>query len=308
MIIPNLKINRQDFGDERDIHINGRVVPGIEVRGSLRSDEWMLYEPIVTEGTIKDKKYYFITRILPNYWEYLKDNALGAVVFNIRGYNEIIPDWASTNEKFAGIPAKYLKDLSDRNIQHLFQSEEAWEEEFQEEIEDADPEEDAEWIANRRKEFFGDLYNLTTEDPDSYVYLDLYEHSGQVWSCHGCGPQCRWDTTPAAAVLLLDEYWTKIRKEDPDRFWKVFHWYMKRLGGSQRTVVSGVVCIDADTYERVKKEDFECVYTLDTLFEELDEGDEPLEEVSAMLYDLTGAKDLKVVQDVEFKERHALII
>lgn len=308
MIIPNLEIKQQKFRGDRDIYINGRIVPGIEVRGSLKADEWMLYEPIVVEGTIKDKKYYFITRILPNYWEYLADNALGVVVFNIRGYKEIIPDWASSNEKFAGIPSKYLKDLSDHEIQHLFQSEEAWEEEFQEEIEDADPEEDAEWIANRREEFFDDMYNITKADPDSYVFLDLYEHSGQVWSCHGCGPQCRWDTTPIAAVLLLDEHWIKVRKEDPDRFWKAFRWYMKRLGGSQRTAVTGVKCVDADTYEQVENEEFECTYMLDTLFEELDEGDEPLEEVSAMVYDITCAKDLKAVQDVEFKERNAIVI
>lgn len=41
-------------------------------------------------------------------------------------------------------------------------------------------------------------------NPD-LVWLDLYEHSGQVWSIHGKGCSCQWDTSTGAGVWIPDE-------------------------------------------------------------------------------------------------------
>lgn len=306
-MIPNLEFNKQEFSDERNIYINDRLVPDVTVRGSLRRDEWMLWEPTVLEGTKNGKKYYFITRAVPNYYDELSEGALGVVVFNLRGYNTIIPAWADRNTKFAGIPLHMLKDLDNDDIRHLFRSEEAWEEEFQETIEDCDPEEDAEYIAQQRDDFFASAYNLHKQDPDSYVLLDLYEHSGQVWSAHGCGTQCRWDTTHAAAVLLLDEYRTKQYKENPDKFWESFHWYMRRMGGAERTMFRETVCIDADTYEVVEDEMLDYCYIIDALFMDVDD-DRNKQEISDALEELTEASDLRVVDNVQFKPRETTIV
>lgn len=306
-MIPNLEFKKQEFGDERNIYINDRLVPGVTVRGSLRHDEWMLWEPTVLEGTKNGKKYYFITRAVPNYYDELSEGALGAVVFNIMGYNTIIPDWADSDTKFAGIPLQALKDLDAVDIRHMFQSEEDWEDAFQELIEDCDPEEDAEYIANQRADFFSSVENLHKQDPDSYVFLDLYEHSGQVWRAHGCGRQCRWDTTSAAAVLLLDKYSTKLYKEDPDKFWKVFDWYMRRMGGAERTMFMEAVCIDADTYEIVEDEMLDYCYNIDALFMDVDD-ERNKQEISDALKDITGASDLRMAENVKFKEREVICL
>lgn len=34
--------------------------------------------------------------------------------------------------------------------------------------------------------------------------LDLYSHSGDSWSYHGCGMQCRWDTSSYAGILYFE--------------------------------------------------------------------------------------------------------
>lgn len=35
-------------------------------------------------------------------------------------------------------------------------------------------------------------------------YLDYFEHSGCIWSLSGSGPQCRWDTSRMAGILIFD--------------------------------------------------------------------------------------------------------
>jgi len=37
------------------------------------------------------------------------------------------------------------------------------------------------------------------------VLLDVYDHSGEAWSIHGEGMQCRWDTTRMGGVWVPDE-------------------------------------------------------------------------------------------------------
>ena len=34
--------------------------------------------------------------------------------------------------------------------------------------------------------------------------LDYFEHSGCIWSLSGAGPQCRWDTTRNAGIMLFE--------------------------------------------------------------------------------------------------------
>ena len=41
-------------------------------------------------------------------------------------------------------------------------------------------------------------------NPDA-VLLDLYDHSGQIWSISGGGTQCRWDTSRGESVWIPDE-------------------------------------------------------------------------------------------------------
>lgn len=41
-------------------------------------------------------------------------------------------------------------------------------------------------------------------DPDA-VLLDLYEHSGCIWSVHNSGPNCRWDTSGGAATWIPND-------------------------------------------------------------------------------------------------------
>ncbi len=36
-------------------------------------------------------------------------------------------------------------------------------------------------------------------------YLDYFEHSGCIWSLAGSGPQCRWDTSRMAGILIFDK-------------------------------------------------------------------------------------------------------
>lgn len=43
--------------------------------------------------------------------------------------------------------------------------------------------------------------------PDPYcVLLDVYSHGGEVWSVHGGGMQCRWDTSRGAGLWVPDKY------------------------------------------------------------------------------------------------------
>lgn len=42
-------------------------------------------------------------------------------------------------------------------------------------------------------------------DPDA-VLLDLYDHSGVVWSVSGGGMQCQWDTSRGESVWMPDQY------------------------------------------------------------------------------------------------------
>ena len=35
-------------------------------------------------------------------------------------------------------------------------------------------------------------------------YLDYFEHSGCSWSISGSGPQCRWDTSRGAGIVIFD--------------------------------------------------------------------------------------------------------
>jgi hypothetical protein len=38
-------------------------------------------------------------------------------------------------------------------------------------------------------------------------WLDYYEHGGAMWSMHGHGPQCPWDTARRGGILVyLDDY------------------------------------------------------------------------------------------------------
>lgn len=306
-MIPNFDLKKQEFHDERNIYINGRIIPGVSVRGTLSNEEWMLYEPIVLEGMRDGKKYYYISRVRPYPWDDVNEEAFGVVIFRSRGYTPIFPLWADGDTKFAEIPLKVLRAASNSDLEKLFQNEDDWEEEFKDSLGDVDPEEDAEYIAAQRADFFNSYFNLNAVDPDAFVFLDLYEHSGQVWSAHGCGTQCRWDTTSAAAVLLLDEYRTKQYKEDPKRFWDIFRWFMKRMGGEERSAIYDTICIDAETYERVEEYEQDYCYTLNALFIEVDDN-ENLNEIEAALEDITGATDLKVVENVEFKPRDIVIL
>lgn len=42
-------------------------------------------------------------------------------------------------------------------------------------------------------------------DPDA-VLLDLYDHSGTIWSVSGGGTQCQWDTSRGESVWVPDKY------------------------------------------------------------------------------------------------------
>lgn len=46
-------------------------------------------------------------------------------------------------------------------------------------------------------------------------FLDHYVHSGEVWSFHGEGPQCRWDTAKNAGMLvyICEDYEYPSREE-----------------------------------------------------------------------------------------------
>jgi hypothetical protein len=51
---------------------------------------------------------------------------------------------------------------------------------------------------------YGNVQPGARPDPLA-VLLDVYDHSGEVWSLHGDGIQCQWDTTRAAGVWVPDE-------------------------------------------------------------------------------------------------------
>lgn len=306
-MIENLELKFQNFKEDRELWINGRAVSGVEVRSSTYPEEYYLVQPIVLEGTVKGKKYYFVVRVTQNNYYDLNDDAIGAVVFRSRGYNDIIPTWADNDTKFAGIPLKQIERIDRTDTARLFYSEEDWEEAFQETIEDADPDEDKEYIDNQRDDFFSSAFNLWKQDPDSFVFLDLYDHGGHVWNAHGAGPQCRWDTTQAAAVLLLDEFRTKQYKEDPKTFWEVFNWYMSRMSGEPTAAIEWIVCVDADTYTVVEDMGDYSVYTLNALMSDI-EDEETAKEVAEALEYLIDADDVKFVTDIEFKPRSITLI
>lgn len=46
-------------------------------------------------------------------------------------------------------------------------------------------------------------WDAANSDRDA-VLLDLYDHSGQAWSVHGAGTQCRWDTSEGESVWVPD--------------------------------------------------------------------------------------------------------
>jgi hypothetical protein len=51
---------------------------------------------------------------------------------------------------------------------------------------------------------YGNVQPGARPDPLA-VLLDVYDHGGEVWSLHGDGIQCKWDTTRAAGVWVPDE-------------------------------------------------------------------------------------------------------
>jgi hypothetical protein len=96
--------------------------------------------------------------------------------------------------------------------------------------------------------------------------LDKYEHSGVDYSLHGEGYQCRWDTSPfAAVVVIVDEDYRKEKEEErlsgARNFLKTFNqWvngevYRYVIIESGHNMVGGccrIYCVEDLTYNSVE--------------------------------------------------------
>lgn len=57
-------------------------------------------------------------------------------------------------------------------------------------------------------------------NPDA-VFLDVYDHSGQVWSLSGGGTRCRWDTSSGAGAWIPDKY--LLQEIDANQGWWCYY-------------------------------------------------------------------------------------
>lgn len=70
------------------------------------------------------------------------------------------------------------------------------------------------------REEFDDIGFRRKLETGTAFLLDYYEHGNCVWSRHGAGPQCRWDTSQGAGFLI----WKGDRKYYPKTFEERAKW------------------------------------------------------------------------------------
>ena len=61
--------------------------------------------------------------------------------------------------------------------------------------------------------FMLNLWNTGLATDQQIVVLDVYSHSGEVWSFTGQGTQCKWDTAHGAGALLPSDSMRKLLNE-----------------------------------------------------------------------------------------------
>ena len=61
--------------------------------------------------------------------------------------------------------------------------------------------------------FMLNLWNTGVATDQQIVVLDVYSHSGEVWSFTGQGTQCKWDTAQGAGCLLPSDSMRKMLNE-----------------------------------------------------------------------------------------------
>jgi hypothetical protein len=64
---------------------------------------------------------------------------------------------------------------------------------------------DTEYYSILGLDSYGDEDEGLTPNPDA-IMLDLYEHSGCIWSIAGTGMNCRWDTSRHESVWVPDKF------------------------------------------------------------------------------------------------------
>ena len=107
-------------------------------------------------------------------------------------------------EKHEQVLREQLADESVADIRTSAQCEYAWR---QHDL----PDDLMETLGDRVESVINWNYDSAVEDcsepgnPDA-VLLDLYEHSGCVWSISGTGANCRWDTSRGESVWVPDKY------------------------------------------------------------------------------------------------------
>lgn len=94
------------------------------------------------------------------------------------------------------------------------------------------------------KEMKKSKFNLDNIEDDRYLFLDMTDHSGQWWNISGEGYYCRWDTSPRTAMLILSDYYVRLRIEDHDKFRKEIRRYLDRLSGYPATDISAPVVLN----------------------------------------------------------------
>ena len=252
-------LTERNCGGDRSLTIDGHAIPGVVIKGGRQG-----YEPLLFSYTNKEgRRLYIVCNIKEeNEWDWQSNiiqDTPGVLISRFpREWGDVLPEWAGPKEKFAGIPRDYFENLSTDEREKLFWSEKDWDDAFEDEDEYnyGDDEEDTpEDKAERKKDFIDRWEYEIQKNLDSVIYLDVYSHSGDSWSVHGCGMQCQWDTTSCAAALYLNEYLTKKLDTDHEEVMREINWFLKRLSGRSCCELFAECIIDAETYELVELED-----------------------------------------------------
>ena len=167
----------------------------------------------------------------------------GALIMNPHFHNKRWSDIINGNwECYGELTIDDLSNLTDIQREWMFQYgiEEITEEMKRDDYYDEEIE--------TYKEMKKSKFNLDNIESDRYLFLDMTDHSGQWWNISGEGYYCPWDTSTRTAMLILSDYYVKLRLNDRGKFKKEIRRYLNRLSGYPATDITLSVVLN-DKFE-----------------------------------------------------------